>query len=178
MPVQRSLIHIAAAAVAFGAALAVPVPAPAQSRPDCMDVLRTMHSARNRTISGTPDAIRIAKQLGIEPDWVERCAQTYGRRIERREDSDHPRVQTDSELSERREAGEFEEPTREEKQTAGDVFVTIIENDAADRKQLGRVRKEDTLEWEPFETHEWQPNLGHKWTPFLHDDDEPLPGEE
>ena len=171
MLVRVSPIRLAAL-VAVGVALGLPARVPAQGRPDCTAVLRKLHDISGHNGADTPDAEKVAKQLGTDADWVERCAQSYGRSVKRRDavlagDSE-------KEFSEKREVEEFEELGREEKQTVGDTYYTVIGNDDEERRRLRASRDEDTVnEWEPLETHEWEPNLGHAWQPYLHDDDHP-----
>jgi hypothetical protein len=159
-------------AAAFGALLGLPAPAPAQGRPDCALVLRKLHDISGHDGAGTPDAEKVAKKLDTDADWVERCAQSYGRRVKH-----HDAVlagDSDKEFSEKREVEEFDEISREERETAGDKYFTVIEDDDAERRRLRASRDEDTSdEWEEMVTHEWEPNLGHAWQPYLNDDDHP-----
>lgn len=146
-----------------------PPPVAAQGRPDCTTVLRKLHEAGHRDGADAPDAARIARRLGVDADWVERCATAYGRRVKAR-----PGKNTEgaNEFSERRETEEFDELSREEKETVGDTYYTVVENDAQERKKLRASRDADTInEWNPVETHEWEPDLGSEWRPYLHDDD-------
>lgn len=157
--------------------LALPVSAAAQGRPDCAAVIREIHRVRGHKGAKPPDSAKIAEQLDTDSDWVERCAESYGRHIKSSKPPPEPNVEAS--LRERREEEEYEELGREEKATLGDRYVTIIEDDDTDRKKLKATREEDSVnEWEPYETHEWEPNLGHAWPgPVLHDDDNPGDGE-
>ena len=171
MSVLRSPFRLVVAAVAFGA-LGLPAPAPAQGRPDCAAVLRKLHDASGRGGARVPDADKVAKRLGTDADWVERCAQSYGRRVKHQQAA--LAGDSDREFSEKREIEEFDEIAREEKETAGDKYYTVIDNDDIERRQLRASRDEDTSDdWEPTVTHEWEPNLGHAWQPVLIDDDHP-----
>jgi len=154
--------------------LALPLAAAAQGRPDCAAVIRELNRERGHKGSRAPDSSKIADYLDTDSDWVERCAQSYGRRIKSSKPPKEPDVEAS--LRERREEEEFEELGREEKATLGDRYVTIIEDDDSNRKKIKATRDEDSVnEWEPFETHEWEPNLGHAWPgPVLLDDNEPL----
>jgi hypothetical protein len=163
------------AALVFGAALGLPARAPAQGRPDCTVVLRKLDDLGGRAGAHTPDSEKVAKKLGVDADWIERCAESYGRRVKKSDVA--LKGESDVDVGEKREAEEFDEVAREEKDTADDHYVTVIENDAQDRSRLAASRNVDTVdEYEPLDTHEWEPHLGHQWEPFLHDDDHP--GEE
>lgn len=166
---RRFVIQLCAAA-AFAVVLAGSPPVAAQGRPDCTTVLRKLHDAGRRNGAQAPDAARIASKLGIDADWVERCATAYGRRLKLHEPE--KKAEGAKEFSEKREIEEFDELSREEKETVGDTYFTVIENDAQERKKLRASRDEDTInEWNPIETHEWEPDLGSEWRPYLHDDD-------
>jgi hypothetical protein len=134
-----------------------------------------MHPAPGSSGARQPDAVKIAKQLGVDADWVERCAQAYGRRVKGPDDSKKVKEQEieDSQLTDRREADEYDELSREEKETLGDKYFTSIPNDDEERKKLRASKYEDTHEWDVYETHEWEPNTGHEWAPVLLDDDPP-----
>ena len=154
----------------LAAGLAAPATLLAQGRPDCSAVLRKLNDAGGSNESRVPDAAKVARKLGVDAAWVERCAASYGRRVKARQpDVAH---ETDTEFAERREVEEFDELSHEEKETIGDTYFTSIENDLQERRRLKNARDEDTInEWNPMETHEWEPNLGHEWRPYLHDDD-------
>jgi hypothetical protein len=167
---RRFLTQLCAAA-AFAVVLTQPPPVAAQGRPDCTTVLRKLHAAGRRSGSDAPDAARIASKLGVDVDWVERCATAYGRRVKVREPVKRSEGGA-NEFSEKREIEEFDELAREERETVGDTYYTVIDNDAQERKRLRALRDEDTInEWNPIETHEWEPDLGREWRPYLHDDD-------
>ena len=166
MSVGRAVLAVPVASALW---LALVMPAVGQGRPSCSVVLRKMHDATGRQRAREADAEKIARKLGVDAEWVERCAATYGRHLK-------PRAKNESgaedQLSEVREAEEFEELGREERETLGDNFYTSIEDDAQERRRLRRNRDADTInEWDPIETHEWGPNVGHVWSPYLHDDD-------
>ena len=164
-------------ALVFGAALTLPTPGFAQGRPDCAQVLRKMHKAPGSSGARQPDAVKIARQLGVDADWVERCAQSYGRRIKGQDDSKKVKeqeVEGDSQLAEQREGDEYDELSREEKETLGDKYYTSIPNDEEERRKLRASKYEVTHEWDVYETHEWQPNTGREWEPVLLDDDPPF----
>ena len=168
MSLPRSVLPLAAALV-LAALTAMPEPSVAQGRPDCTKVLRKMHRASSR--GSSPDAQKIARALGVESAWVERCAEVYGRKVKTDDTKDR---NAEGQFSERVEEQFLENLAREEKDTLGDTYFTVIDNDLQDRRKLKRVREADSInEWEPMETHEWGPNLGHQWRPYMHDDDLP-----
>jgi hypothetical protein len=174
--VQHTLRRLIVALV-VGAALVLPALVSAQGRPDCAQVLREMHN-RKVMLHGhgskrTPDSVRIASQLGVDADWVDRCAESYGRRTKRSEVRGEPsKNENDTDVAEKREEEEYDELAREEKDTLGDKYVTVIENDEQDRKKLERSRQDDDVEEsEPEDTHIWEPDLGHPWEPYLHEED-------
>lgn len=151
-------------------ALTLPAVALAQGRPSCTEVLRKLNGAGGSNEARVPDAAKIARKLGVDAEWVERCAESYGRRVKMHKDT--TRQAPDDEFAERREVEEYDELSREERDTIGDTYYTQLENDEQERRKLKSQRDEDTInEWNPVETHEWDPNLGHEWRPYLHDDD-------
>ena len=168
----------------LGAALVVPGLASAQGRPDCAAVLRELHN-KKVMLHGhgprTPDSVRVASQLNVDADWVDRCAQSYGRRIKRSEvrGAAGKNENDNDTLAEQREEQEYDEVSREEKDAAGEKYFTVIENDEQDRKKLERSRLDDDIEDEDTEvdTHVWEPDLGHPWEPYLHDDERTDNGE-
>jgi hypothetical protein len=165
---RRYLTPLGAAA-ALAVVLAGAAPVAAQGRPDCATVLRKLHEG-SRNGRRAADAAKIAEKLGVDEDWIARCATAYGRRVKAHEPS--KRDEAADQFSEKREVEEYDELSREEKETVGDRYYTVIENDAQERKKLHASRDEDTInEWNPIETHEWEPNLGSEWRPYLHDDD-------
>lgn len=171
MPNRHLVPQVLAAVACCGVALSFATPAGAQGRPDCSVVLRAIHDATGHQHAKSPDAQKIAKRLGADVSWVERCAQSYGRTLKKHEQPPND-GEADSQFDAKREAEEYEELSREERDTLGDNYFSAIENDDQDRRKLRRNRDADTInEWEPFETHEWGPNTGHEWSPYMHDDD-------
>jgi hypothetical protein len=161
-----------AAIVLLACSAALSSPAAAQGRPDCATVLRALHTKKHEAKLHAPDATVVALRLGVEPEWVERCAQSYGRRVKRSEDPTKTDPDAQMALKEKLETEEYDEVSREEKETLGDRYVTVIENDEQDRKKLRETREEDTHEWEPYETHEWEPVETHEWQPVMHNDED------
>jgi hypothetical protein len=166
-----------------GAWLALPAPVFAQGRPDCVQVLKQLHNRKimlhGHGTPNTPDSVRVAHQLGTNPDWVDKCAASYGRRIERTQVRGEPsKMENDTDQAEQREEAEYDEVAPEEKETEGDKYVTVIENDESDRKKLAKSREDDDNEdEEPVDTHVWEPDLGHQWgEPVLHDEDRDIQG--
>jgi hypothetical protein len=173
---RRPLIRLLGACAVGALLLLLPRSGFGQGRPDCAQVLRKMHPTTGAK-TREPDAVKIAKALGVEADYVERCAEAYGRRVKSREDSKKAKeqeVEGDSQLVDQREGDEYDELSREEKETLGDKYYTTIENDDEDRKKLRASKYESTHEWDVYETHEWEPNTGHEWEPVLLDDDPPF----
>jgi len=162
-----------AGAAVLATVLAMPVSVRGQGRPDCAAVVRALHEANTRG-SRSPEAIKVGRRLGVDPEWVERCAASYGRRVKMPE-LKHSEDREGAALT-IPEDQEYEEISREEKETAGDKYFTVIEEDEENRKRLRHFDADSSAEWDPVETHEWEPNLGHEWEPFLLDDDHP--GEE
>ena len=62
------------AAVMCGAALLQGARASAQGRPDCSEVLRTLHNPKVIGHSGarTANSVKVARLLGVDADYVER----------------------------------------------------------------------------------------------------------
>jgi hypothetical protein len=171
MSCRRTLHDLAAAAVLFGALIVCPAVGSAQGRPDCAAVLRKLHETTAHNGAHLPDAAKVANRLGVEPEWVERCAASYGRRVKMREEK--PKEDREGTALVILEDQEYEEISREEKETAGDKYFTVIEEDEANRKRLRHFDADSSAEWDPYVTHEWEPNLGHAWQPYLLDDDHP-----
>ena len=159
------------AAAACAAVLAAPAPLAAQGRPDCSRRAAQAARASGRNARARRMRRKIASKLGRRRG-VGRALRgglrTARQEARRRSRATRPARQ----FSERREVEEFDELSSEEKETIGDTYYTVIENDAQERKKLRASRDDDTInEWNPMETHEWDPNLGHEWRPYLHDDD-------
>jgi hypothetical protein len=153
--------------------------ASAQGRPDCADVLRSFHNPKVIGHNGAqdPNPAKVAHLLGVDADYVERCAAAYGRRVKRRESSATSaaadKVDEEVDAAEKREAEEYDEVSREEKETAGDKYVGVIPDDEKNRKRLGAERnQDDPFTWEPYEHHEWQPTESRPWQPYMRTDDE------
>jgi hypothetical protein len=164
------LLHLAAALTVVMAAGAPA--ASAQGRPDCATIVRQMHRITGHDGAGTPDSSALARKLGTDSAWVERCAHSYGRRVKKQ-----PREpgESDEGLTAPQEAREYDEVAREER----DQQANRVRGNPENSKGLDRVRGVDpdsSAEWEPFITHEWEPYVTHEWAPFIPDDDHP--GEE
>jgi hypothetical protein len=111
-----------------------------------------------------PAAEKIARSLDTDPVWVQRCAQTYGRRVTlapRGEDDDR------GDRAERWESEEPEELAPEEKRASGDVYPGQIEDD----KRRPRKWGEDAHEWQPSMQKPWEAEMQDEWQPTLLDDD-------
>jgi hypothetical protein len=152
------------------------VRASAQGRPDCADVLRAF---QNPKVIGHgahhPSAVKIADLLGTDPYYVQKCAESYGRHVKRRE-SLTTRPPSDEEIDdeEKREEEEYDEVSQEEKETEGDKYVQTIPDDVQNRKKIEQNRNDDTPnEWDqPYEHRGWVPLDDKPWLPFERADDE------
>lgn len=111
-----------------------------------------------------PDAEHVARALGTNPHWVQRCAQVYGRRV-----TVPPRSEDfySEDQEERWEAEEEEEVAPEERQASGDTY----EGQIPDEKRRPRKFGEDAWEWEPSLQKPWSPEMQDGWQPTLLDDD-------
>jgi hypothetical protein len=111
-----------------------------------------------------PEAESVARALGTDPAWVERCAQVYGRKVIA------PPAGEDfgrEDRAERWEEEEAEELSVEEKQARGDVYP----GHAEDEKRRPRKFGEDAHEWEPNLQKPWNLEMHEGWQPTLLDDD-------
>lgn len=165
MPLRVLVVLLLCAALAG----AVPPPAPAQGRPACSSVIRQLHRTTGRDGGGTADADVIARKLGTDSAWVERCATSYGRRVKPRA---RRHTEGDEGLTAKQEAREYEEVAREER----DMEENRVQGDPDNYKNRDRARGIDpdsSAEWEPYLTHQWQPYVTHEWAPFIRDDDDP-----
>lgn len=159
---QACLSSLALVATAILMVAGVALPASGQKVP-CPSVVREMHRIELRNGNRAPTAELVAKSLGTSAAWVERCAETYGRRL-----------QVDELASDRREryerdweSNEAEEVGREERETADDVVVDVIPRYRDKRRQRGfRANEQD---WLPEEHDPWEPNAGRQWSPYLYD---------
>lgn len=162
-----------AIALAVGMVLLVAVRASAQGRPDCAAVLRaiskTAHGSHN------PSAMKVGQSIGVDPEYVETCAASYGRRLRHHESLlTRPKTDDEMDVSEKREAEEFDEISHEEKETEGDKYTQVISGDAENRKRIERNRNDDTPnEWDaPAEHRAWAPLEDKPWLPFERADDQ------
>lgn len=162
----RSLLPAAALIVG----VAVSTPAQAQGRPDCAAVVRQFHKISGRDGAHTPDPEHIASKLGVDPEWVERCAVAYGRRVKRHK---HPKPEGESDaegLTAKQEEREYEEISREEREQQANALQEDLRPGVYSTRSKG---PDSSAEWEPYITHEWEPKLTHEWAPFIRDDDDP-----
>lgn len=166
---MRSLLVLAILALLV---LASSPPASAQGRPDCAAVIRQIHKVSGHNGAQTPDPERIAEKLGVEPEWVERCAVSYGRRVKRHRQRETDGERNTTELTEKREFEEYEELAREEREQAANRVQEDLDNGVYATRDRG-IDPDSSAEWEPFVTHEWQPRVTHEWHPFVRDDDDP-----
>ncbi len=172
---MSGLTTLVRGAVVFGIAaiLFAAVGASAQGRPDCAAVLRAMNKTSKNTRN--PSAVKVGESIGVDPQYVQTCAASYGRRL-RHHESLLTRPPTDDEMdtSEKREAEEFDEISHEEKETEGDKYTQVIPDDENNRKKIEHTRNDDTPnEWDaPVEHRGWAPFEDKPWLPFERADDE------
>lgn len=165
-----SLLVIAA----LGVLLAVAAPAHAQGRPDCAEVLHAYHRASGHDGARVPDPDHLASKLGVEPDYVERCARAYGRSVKRRKTPAADEYVDADDLSAKREEEEYDEVAKEERDQQANAVQEDLRKGVYANPEPGRgVNPDSSAEWEPFLTHEWQPHVTHEWAPFIRDDDDP-----
>jgi hypothetical protein len=169
MPRLTRLRAVAALGLLLGCSTAY-----AQGRPDCTEVLRAYHRISGHNGAHVPDPVRVADKLGVDSEYVERCALAYGRRVKyvKTPRVDGEEADQERDLTAKEEGKEFEELGKEER----DLQANIVQGDLDNYKSRDRLRGIDpdsSAEWEPYITHEWDPNLGKEWEPFLLDDDHP-----
>jgi hypothetical protein len=158
-------------AVFLGAVLfvgAAPVGEAQTRRVPCAEVLGRIDRVVSRGGPAAADPIKLGKTMKVDPLWIERCAQVYGRRLSR------PPRRAGLSKEEQDEVWESEEPeefAREEFETRDEVYFHEIPDDRRDRARLRRFKPDTTTsnEWQPFVTHEWNPDTGAEWRPFLLD---------
>lgn len=144
------VIFIAAALIPGVALLPAPVHA---GRVPCSDVIAEMdRSTTEERIYEGADPVKIGRHLGVEPLWVERCAETYGRRLSRQP----PGIGISHEaLTERWESDEPEEIGKEEIEAKGDIPQQPLEDIDKRPKSI------------PDSAHEWNVNIGKTWSPTM-----------
>ena len=145
-----------------------PRPVLAQKVP-CTTVLRELHRAERFGALRGGDPGRIAKTLGTSADWVERCADVYGRRLQARAGGQR-RAQRELAW----ESDEYEEVAAEEIETDGDVVVDPPRYRDKVRQREFTRRDED---WEPYTQDAWKPNTGKKWAPDVIDPHRAMPSD-
>jgi hypothetical protein len=106
----------------------------------------------------------VARTLETDALWVQRCAQTYGRRVTVAPPSEDFNRE---DQAERWEGEEPEDLAPEEKQARGDVYPGQIE----DEKRRPRKFGEDAHEWQPAMQKPWETEMHDDWQPTLLDDD-------
>jgi hypothetical protein len=137
-------------------------------RVPCSEVLSRLDRVVSRRGPAAADPIKLGQSIGVDPRWIERCAQVYGRRLSREPRRAGVSREEQDIIWESQEADEY---AREEFETRDEDYFDEIPNDKQDRGRLRRFKPSTTTsnEWEPFVTHEWSPNTGHEWQPFLLD---------
>lgn len=134
----------------------------------CSEVLHRLDRVVTRRGPAAADPIKLGKSINVDPLWIERCAQVYGRRLSRSPRRAGVSREEQDLIWESEEADEY---AREEFETRDEEYFHSIPNDKQDRRRLRRMKSDMTTsnEWEPFLTHEWSPDAGHTWRPFLLD---------
>jgi hypothetical protein len=131
----------------------------------CSEVIAAMDrtTAEAKRYEGG-DPIKLGRQLGVEPLWVERCAETYGRRLVRKA----PGVGTSPEVVfERWESEEPDEISREELEAEGD----IVQQPLGDINKRPKRISDAAHEWSPNIGNTWSPTMPPLWGPAIHDND-------
>lgn len=165
--VQRKTVGLLAGALLCGGGLNVAVPPAAMAqRVPCTDVLKEFSRVISRSGTTSPDPIRIGRTLGVDPQWVERCALMFGRRLSRK--APGSKATKDVQI-ERWEAEEYEKISREELEAAGDVDLDVEELETSAERR-GRDRRRQGAEWRPYESRPWRPDTGEEWSPTLLDE--------
>jgi hypothetical protein len=167
------MLRSAVISLALLLALTLAAPVVAQGRPDCAAVIRQMNKLSARAGAKAPDPEHIASKLDTDAEWVERCALSYGRRVKRSKPApDKAARESDAriELTEKREAEEYEEISREEREQQANAVQEDLRSGVYATRSKG---PDSSAEWEPYITHEWEPFITHEWEPFIRDDDDP-----
>lgn len=163
----RAVLLTLALAVPLGGAM--PPPAEAQGRPSCSAVVRQLHRTTGRNGAGKVSAEDVARKLRTDNEWVERCALSYGRRVQ---PGERKHYEGDEDLTAKREFREYEEVAREERHME-ENYVQGDPDNYKDRDRRRGIDPDSSAEWEPYLTHQWQPYVTHQWAPFIRDDDDP-----
>jgi hypothetical protein len=131
----------------------------------CNEVIAEIDRTTTRAeIYEGADPITVGRHLGVEPLWVERCAETYGRRLSRKA----PGVGVSPEvLFERWESEEPEEIAREEIEAKDDIPQALLEDIDKRPKSI----PDSTHQWSPDIGNTWSPTMPPLWGPVIHDND-------
>jgi hypothetical protein len=135
-------------------------------RVSCTDVLGQLDRMSDDADGKPPEAERVADLLQTDAAWVQRCANTYGRRVTMAAKNGEADAEGDEE---RLEGDEPEEIAPEEKKAAGDAY----EGEVQDEKRRARRFGEDAHEWQPAMQKPWAAQTGDQCQPTLLDDDSP-----
>lgn len=162
---------IGVASLVAVALVGVPTSARAGRIP-CADVINEVDRVDSQSGARSADPVKVARRLKIDPRWVERCAEAYGRRLAHRA-PDHGVGREDQD--EQWEEQEPEEVSREEQQAQGETY----EADVREEKRVSRLPNAppDTHEWSPTFGKEWSEVMPPDWKILLHDDDLPAVAE-
>ncbi len=136
------------------------VPTSAQRIP-CTKVLSELHRVERAGALHGGDPGRIAKSLGTTTAWVEKCAHSYGRRLQWRPRATQRRLLQEP-VWEAEEVGEVGE---EERETEDDILVNPIPYKDKERARAAMRRKQA---WSPYEHGPWEVK-NKVWSPYLVD---------
>ena len=127
----------------------------------CTKVLSELHRVERFGALHGGDPGRIAKSLGTTTAWVEKCASTFGRRLQYRPRATQRRLLQEPIW----ESAEEEELGEEERETEDDILVNPIPYRDKVRARNAARRKQD---WRPYEHGAWE--IKNKaWSPYLTD---------
>ena len=133
----------------------------------CKTVVAELDRVISQSGSHEPDSFRVARRLGVDRLWVERCAEVYGRRLK------HTASTSDLEREKYEEQREAEEPSeigREEKEAGGEASSSQVPEEEEKRSRVQKVPP-TMHEWDPTLTGEWDPVFKSDWEPFLREEE-------
>ncbi len=149
--------------LAWSGVLAPPLASSAWAqRIPCTEVVHEMNRLSGTGQGRGSDADHLARRLNTSPLWVEKCAATYGRRLQ------HDSTDSDERLR-RQEEWEAEESTEEGRDEIEARGERLDRSTHARDRSRARSLTADTEAWEPVEHAPWEPDVGHVWNPDLQD---------
>ena len=137
-------------------------------RVPCEDVISELNREAEANEFAEPDPAEVGKKLKTDPQWIERCAETYGRRLGKK--AEVTESQEGKDPSEAWEENEPEEIAPEEHAAQGEIYEGKKEEEKPLKPLPG-----DQREWNPSIDHEWEPTMPQEWEPYIKDDDLPPP---